>query len=132
MQRSKMKTLMAAVLFMGIGFNTSAQEETIETIYEGIEFDMPRVKETSFPDYSRSIREFGAESGGIVKNTEAIKKAIDEVNAKGGGKVVIPRGLWLTGPIVLKSNVNLHLEAGSLLVFSRDFDDYHLIETSFE
>src|SRR5690606_14644443 len=132
MLRSKMKTIIAALLFMGIAHNSPAQEETIETIYEGIEFEMPRVKETSFPDYSRNIREFGAESGGLVKNTDAIKKAIDEVNAKGGGKVIIPRGLWLTGPIVLKSNINLHLEAGALLIFSRDFDDYHLIETSFE
>ncbi len=127
-----MKTFIAALLFMGIGSNATAQEETIETIYEGIEFEMPRVKETSFPDYSRNIREFGGESGGMVKNTEAINNAIDEVNAKGGGKVVISRGLWLTGPIILKSNVYLHLEAGALVVFSRDFDDYHLIETSFE
>src|SRR5690606_41443466 len=115
MRRSKMKMLITTLFFMGMGYNATAQEETIKTIYEGIEFDMPRVKETSFPDYSRNIREFGAESGGIVKNTEAIKKAIDEVNTKGGGKVVIPRGLWLTGPIVLKSNINLHLEAGALL-----------------
>ncbi len=127
-----MKMFMAALLFTGLGYNAAAQEETMETIYEGIEFEMPRVKETSFPDYSKNIRDFGAESGGMVKNTEAIKKAIDDVNAKGGGKVVIPRGLWLTGPIILKSNVNLHLEAGALSVFSRDFDDYHLIETSFE
>lgn len=132
MVRTKMKSLIAALLFLGTGYNAVAQEETMETIYEGIEFDMPRVKETSFPDYSKNIREFGAESGGMVKNTEAIKKAIEDVNTKGGGKVVIPRGLWLTGPIILKSNINLHLEAGALLIFSRDFDDYHLIETSFE
>jgi polygalacturonase len=132
MKRLKMKTLIAAFLFVGLGYNMTAQEETIETIYEGIEFEMPRVKETSFPDYSRSITEFGAQSGGTYKNTEAFKKAISEVNSKGGGKIVIPRGMWLTGPIELKSNINLHLEAGALIVFSRDFDDYHLIETSFE
>ncbi|MGM1056543.1 MAG: glycoside hydrolase family 28 protein [Bacteroidota bacterium] len=112
--------------------NMLAQEETIETIYQGIEFEMPKVKETSFPDYSVNIKDFGAQSGGLVKNTEAIKKAIEDVNSKGGGKVLIPRGIWLTGPIVLKSNINLHLDAGALLLFSRDFDDYHLIETSFE
>lgn len=132
MERTKMRTFIAALLILGIAYNGAAQEETMETIYEGIEFDMPRVKETSFPEYSKNIREFGAESGGMVKNTEAIKRTIEDVNAKGGGKVVIPRGLWLTGPIILKSNINLHLEAGALLIFSRDFDDYHLIETSFE
>ena len=45
---------------------------------------------------------------------------------------MIPRGIWLTGPIELKSNINLHLEDGALLLFSRDFEDYELIRTSFE
>lgn len=46
--------------------------------------------------------------------------------------MIIPRGIWLTGPIELKSNINLHLESGALLLFSRDFDDYKLVKTSFE
>ncbi|MFI1772015.1 glycoside hydrolase family 28 protein [Thalassobellus citreus] len=101
-------------------------------IYEGVEFEMPKVKTTSFPDYTVSIRDFGAKSGGLFKNTDAFSKAINDVNIKGGGKVIIPRGIWLTGPITLKSNVNLHLEDGSLILFSKDFDDYKLIKTSFE
>jgi len=44
----------------------------------------------------------------------------------------VPRGIWLTGPIVLKSNINLHTEAGALILFSKDFDDYPLVKTSFE
>ena len=124
--------MLAAIFFVMLGINEAQAQLSIEEVYEGIEFDMPRVKETSFPDYSRSITEFGAEAGGIFKNTEAFKKAISEVNSRGGGRVVIPRGIWLTGPIELKSNINLHLEDGALLLFSRDFDDYHLVETSFE
>ncbi|WP_181307042.1 glycoside hydrolase family 28 protein [Rufibacter sp. XAAS-G3-1] len=102
------------------------------TIYEGIEFDMPKVKETKFPNYSVSITKYGAVGDGITKNTQAFAQAIADVAAKGGGRVVIPRGLWLTGPIVLKSNINLHAEAGSMVIFSRDFDDYPVVETSFE
>lgn len=102
------------------------------SIYEHIEFDMPRVQETLFPEYQVSIEDFGAVSGGLVKNTTAIEKAITDVALKGGGTVVVPRGIWLTGPIQFKSNIHLHLEAGALLLFSKDFDDYPLVETSFE
>lgn len=101
-------------------------------VYKDLEFPMPKVKETSFPEYSVNIRDFGAVPDGLTKNTEAIAKAIDHVVGHGGGKVIIPRGMWLTGPVTLKSNLNLHLEEGALLLFSRDFDDYPLVETSFE
>jgi polygalacturonase len=132
MKNSGFKTILAMLLFLVTTIVTEAQEQELGKIYEGIEFDMPRVKETSFPDYAKKITDFGAEAGGLIKNTEAINKAVEEVNSKGGGKVIVPRGIWLTGPIILKSNVNLHLEDGALLLFSRDFDDYPLIETSFE
>ncbi|GGK85530.1 glycoside hydrolase family 28 protein [Rufibacter glacialis] len=102
------------------------------TIYEGIEFDMPKVKETKFPNYRVPITKYGAVGDGITKNTKAFEQAIADVAAKGGGRVVIPRGLWLTGPIVMKSNIDLHAEAGSMVIFSRDFDDYPVVETSFE
>lgn len=101
-------------------------------IYEGIEFDMPRVAETEFPDYSVNITDFGAVGDGLTKNTDAISRAINDVSSKGGGKVIIPQGIWLTGPIIMKSNVNIHTEQGALVKFSDDFDDYHLVETSFE
>ncbi|MCP2043370.1 glycoside hydrolase family 28 protein [Pontibacter sp. HSC-36F09] len=101
-------------------------------VYEGIEFDMLRVQEPSFGNYSVSITDFGAVSDGLTKNTAAFEKAIADVVAKGGGKVIVPRGMWLTGPIVLKSNINLHVEDGALVLFSNDFDDYPLVKTSFE
>jgi polygalacturonase len=109
----------------------AAADETAG-IYENIEFDMPRVAEPSFNNYSVNIVDFGAVGDGLTKNTEAIAKAIDDVAAHGGGRVVIPRGMWLTGPIILKSNINIHTEHGAFVVFSDDFDDYPLIATSFE
>lgn len=132
MKRLNFKILITAVLVSILPVNVDAQEQKIEDIYAGVEFDMPRVQEPSFPDYSRSITDFGAKAGGLDKNTYAFEQAITDVSSNGGGKVVVPRGIWLTGPIVLKSNINLHLEDGALILFSRDFDDYHLIETSFE
>ncbi|MDX5417815.1 MAG: glycoside hydrolase family 28 protein, partial [Hymenobacteraceae bacterium] len=112
--------------------STTASTTNNDWVYEGIEFDMPRVQEPTFGNYSVSITDFGAVSDGLTKNTAAFEKAIADVGAKGGGKVIVPRGMWLTGPIVLKSNINLHVEDGALVLFSKDFDDYPLVKTSFE
>lgn len=113
--------------------STAAAATSITSdLYAGLEFDMPRVQEPSFPAYSVSIADFGAVGDGLTKNTKAFEQAIAAVAAKGGGKVVIPRGMWVTGPIVLKSNINLHAEEGAMVIFSKDFNDYPLVKTSFE
>lgn len=112
--------------------STEAAPAAAFDIYEGVEFDMPKVLEPTFANNSASITDFGAVGDGLTKNTDAFAKAIAAVAAKGGGKVVIPRGMWLTGPIVLKSNINLHAEEGAMVIFSKDFDDYPLVKTSFE
>ena len=93
---------------------------------------MPQVALPSFPDRSFSILDYGAVPGGGVKNTEAINRAVAACADAGGGRVVIPEGLWLTGPIQMRSNVNLHAEAGALVLFSREIEDYPLVRTSWE
>lgn len=103
-----------------------------EDLYEALPFDMPVVQRPSFPDYQVDIRDFGAKADGETLNTEAINNAIKAVSEKGGGKVVIPEGLWLTGPVVLQNNVNLHVEKNALVLFSGDADLYPLVRTSFE
>lgn len=85
-------------------------------------FAMPEMKRPVFKDLTYSIVETGAKPEKMV--TKAIQKAIDEVSRKGGGKVVVPPGVWKTGRIELKSNVNLHLEEGAELHFSGNIKDY--------
>jgi hypothetical protein len=70
------------------------------------------------------VREYGAVADGKTKNTEAIKRAITAAAEAGGGTIVFPAGRYLTGPIHLKSNITLHIDAGAVLAFSDDFDDY--------
>ena len=101
-------------------------------VYEGVEFEMPVVIEPVFSEYTVSISDFGAVSNGQTLNTDAFADAIADVAEKGGGCVLIPRGLWLTGPIIMKSNINLHAEAGALVIFSKDKDLYPLIESNWE
>ena len=101
-------------------------------LYSDLKFKMERVVEPTFPNYAVSIKDFGAVPDGSTLCTKAFADAIDAVSKKGGGKVIVPRGIWLTGPIQLKSNINLYTEEGALVTFSKNYDDYPLIETSFE
>ncbi|MFA9192367.1 glycoside hydrolase family 28 protein [Flavobacterium sp. FZUC8N2.13] len=112
--------------------NSVAQTSNSNGNYEGIEFKMAIVREPIIPNNSVNIKDFGAVSGGDVLNTQAFANAIDAISKKGGGKVIIPPGIWLTGPIILKSNLELHAQTGALIKFSPDKSLYPLVETSFE
>ena len=101
-------------------------------LYENLPFQMQKVEVPVFKNSTVSLSDFGAKGDGITLNTEAFSKAIDELSIKGGGKLVVPAGVWFTGPIVLKSNINLHLDKGALILFSPDFNLYPLVNTSFE
>lgn len=78
------------------------------------------------------VTDYGAVGDGVSDNTEAFERAIRACAETGGGKVIIPAGVWLTGPIRLRSRIELHAEAGALVRFSTDFDKYPLIATSYE
>jgi polygalacturonase len=93
---------------------------------------MPEISAPTFPDLTLSITEFGAVGDGKTLCTEAFSKAIDTLSKRGGGKLLVPPGVWFTGPIVLKSNINLHLEVGAIIQFSGDDKLYSIIKTSFE
>jgi polygalacturonase len=88
-------------------------------------FDMPSI---GIPDFSTSrrflITDFGAAQDDQQKTSAAIEQAIAAANAAGSGIVVVPEGVWPTGKIHLKSNVNLHLEKGATLLFSERPADY--------
>ena len=103
------------------------------------QFDIPasilKLEEMQLPAFNADtvfIEQMGARPDALTLNTAAIQKAIDAVSAKGGGVVYIGPGQWLTGPLVLKSDVNLHVARGALLQFSGDFDQYPLVVTNYE
>jgi polygalacturonase len=79
------------------------------------------------PKYSLSISDCGGVGDGAALNTAAFEKAITELTAKGGGQLVVPPGIWLTGAIHLQSNIDLHLDRGALIKFSGDCAQYPLI-----
>ena len=100
--------------------------------YPQLPFNMPQIDIPHFRPDTYNIVNYGAKPDGITLNTSAIALAIEACNKAGGGVVMVSRGIWLTGPIKLASNVNLHMDKGSLLLFSRNFDDYPLLYTTYE
>jgi len=93
---------------------------------------LPVIKSPLFKKDTLSIKKYGAVSDGNTLNTKSINATIDALSKKGGGVVLIPSGLWLTGPVVLKNNINLHLAAGATLLFTTDKKEYPLIEANWE
>jgi polygalacturonase len=110
----------------------SAKTEPVPTGFMPIEpiepiaapFAMPQPKRPDIPAAVVDIRAFGAIADGKTKATSAIRQAIAKATALGGGTVLVPPGRWLTGPIHLASNINLHVSKGAVLAFSQDFNDY--------
>lgn len=125
-------------LFFGMILMTQSCKQKEKQSAEPDPFDQAEaiissIKIPDFKDATYSILDFGAIADGETLNTEAIAAAIDSCSNSGGGKVVIPAGDFLTGPIVLKSNVNLHLEEGANVLFSTNHNDFlPVVHTSYE
>jgi polygalacturonase len=93
----------------------------------------PQVNLPVIPERDFCIESFGAVKGGTVYNTKAINAAIEAAHDAGGGRVVVPDGIWLTGAVTLKSRVNLHLMKGALVKFGYDNrEEFPLIITNWE
>jgi polygalacturonase len=103
-----------------------------EHLYHRLPFDMPKIHPPVFPPHKASITAYGGIGNGITLNTQAFADAIDGLAEQGGGTLIVPTGVWLTGPIVFRSNIRLHLEKGALILFTPDRTAYPLIETSYE
>lgn len=129
----KTKSILITICLALVCMTMSAQTTNPYKKYtENLPFKMPEVKAPVFPNNSVKLTDFGAKGDGSSLCTDAFVKAIDALSAKGGGKLIVPQGVWFTGPIVLKSNINLHLEKGAVILFSGDENLYPIIKTSFE
>ena len=124
-------TLIAALIGVS-GYAADKSENPYKKYTEKLPFQMPEVVAPVIPDYEVNLKDFGAVGDGITLNTDAFAKAIDALFKKGGGRLVVPQGVWHTGPIVLKSNIELNLKAGAVILFAADESLYPLVDTSFE
>ena len=100
--------------------------------HKDLPFRMGRVSRPQIPDNHVSIVDFGGVADGVTDNTEAFAAAIGHLSAMGGGHLNVPEGTWYTGPVSLKSHIDLHVQEGAVVVFSTDKSAYPIINTVFE
>jgi DNA sulfur modification protein DndE len=128
---SKFPVLFAVFIFFFLWSDKIvAQQKDAAWYISNAPFQMPEVIVPVFPGNRFSITDYGAVGDGQTLNTEAISKTIAACAAAGGGTVIVPKGLWLTGPVELKSNINLCVQRGALLQFTEDHSQYPIIKAS--
>jgi polygalacturonase len=85
---------------------------------------LQRISQPVFPQKNFNIVTYGAVGDGKTDCSKALKKAIDKCHAQGGGRVLVPKGIYCTGAIHLKSNVNLYVSKEATIKFSTDPKKY--------
>lgn len=88
--------------------------------FTGLPFGMNAPLLPEIPSLTVSITDFGGKGDGIALNTDAFDKALSHLSQKGGGHLIVPSGIWLTGPISMRGNIDLHLEKDAIVLFSPD------------
>ncbi|MBR4369217.1 MAG: glycoside hydrolase family 88 protein [Prevotella sp.] len=122
----KMKLMLLCLLMPMIALADNWDAATYQQIEKS-------VQEPTFANRSFLITKYGAsEKATAAKNQKAINKAIDECSKKGGGKVIVPAGTFETGPITLKSNVNLEIQKDGKLLFAFDQKLFPIVLTRWE
>lgn len=120
------------ILFLALLVQCSGQKE-MQDPWQTIDERIAQIEVTEFPDRVFSVTDFGAIGDSLSDCTEAFRKTIEACHLDGGGRVLVPEGLYLTGPIHLLSNVELHISRGATLMFSKDYSKYlPVVRTRFE
>ena len=113
-------------------FTSCSETYEYSYLYEELPFEMQRIARPEIPDRQVDLRDFGGVGDGVTLNSEAFADAVDSLSALGGGRLVVPEGIWLTGPITLKSNIDLHVTPDAVILFSPERELYPIVETVFE
>ena len=112
------------VLFFFVFQFACAQIERSNSGWGQLDGILEKINSPVFQNKNFSITDYGAVGDGVTDCTDAFKKAIEDCSKNGGGKIVVPRGEFLTGAIHLKSNVNLYVSEGAVVKFSTDKSKY--------
>lgn len=118
---------LAAGVLAGIG-QAQAQQKVVKYSWD----NLPQIERPVFKKDTINVTKYGAKGDGITLNTTAINKAILQCSKRGGGVVLIPQGVWLSGPLKLQNNVNLHISRAAILQFTADKSQYKLVEGVYE
>ncbi len=120
--------LLGAAVFVGLALGCAQSEtkkEPVKTDWSMVDDIVDTIELPSIPDRDYLITDFGAVGDGKQDARPAIMAAIKKAHADGGGRVVLPKGTWLSnGPVHLMSRIDLHVSEGAVLKFGADADDY--------
>ena len=111
-----LSTLAALVLMT----SAHAQTRDYSKYYQNLPTKVAQVSAPMIPANEVSLTEVGGVGDGVTLNTEAFENGIKKLQKVGGGRLTVPQGIWLTGPIQLKDNIELHLEKNAIILLSPD------------
>ena len=114
---NKLLTTTAALL---LALATHAQTKDYSKYYQNLPTKVAQVVAPTIPANEVSLTEVGGVGDGQTLNTEAFENGIKKLQKVGGGRLTVPQGIWLTGPIQLKDNIELHLEKNAIILMSPD------------
>lgn len=123
MKTASLKCVFGALFYL-LSVSFTPSDGGYKLVKVNAPFPMQPIKVYIYPNQDFLITDYGAKAGGETDNTKAIAAAFDACHQAGGGRVVVPAGIWLTGPIHFKSHVNLYLEESAILSFTDSPADY--------
>ena len=100
--------------------NKDEPEPQYTRYYTGLPVDIKPVKLPVIPANEVNLKDVGGVGDGVTLNTEAFANGISKLTQQGGGRLIVPEGVWLTGPIALDNNIELHLDKNAIIYFSPD------------
>ncbi len=116
--------IMIITFFLSGACTSGSGKESNQGSWKDLDKILAKINAPRFPEKNFIVTEYGATGDGVSISTSAINNAITACSLAGGGVVVIPEGVFMTGAIHLKSNVNLRISTGAVLKFSRNQEDY--------
>lgn len=120
--KKQVEIIVAVLAFLLATFDCRA--EGYGKFYQNLPFNVSEVTTPVIPELKVSLEDYGGVGDGMTLNTEAFSAAITDLTKRGGGHLVVSEGIWLTGPIVLKSNIDLHVVKNAIVLFTPDKTQY--------
>lgn len=105
----------------------SAKAVSGDTIYAALPFEANQPTLPVIPELIVSLEDYGGVGDGETLNTKAFDAAISDLSRRGGGHLIVPEGIWVTGPIVMKSNIDLHVVKNAVVLFTSDKIAYPIL-----
>ncbi len=116
----KKNILCMSLMLLMLALGTTARGVDYAKYYSNLPVELKEATPPQIPDNAVNIKDFGGMGDGIALNTTAFSKAISTLSKQGGGRLVVPAGVWLTGSISFKDNIELHLERNAIIQFAPD------------